>query len=110
MPSARPAPERRGTGAREASTVNLAICHPYVIPARGGAEPYVPALCRRLSAAGHEVHLYACAWDASALPQAVRCHHVASGGWPRFLRPWRFSSRLTQMIAPDAHDLTLGFD
>jgi UDP-glucose:(heptosyl)LPS alpha-1,3-glucosyltransferase len=90
--------------------VNLAICHPFVIPARGGAETYVADLCRRLSAAGHEVHLYACAWDASALPAAVHCHRVAIGGWPRFLRPWRFSAALAKRIPPDAHDLTIGFD
>ena len=44
--------------------MNLAICHPIVIPARGGAETYVADLCRRLHAADHEVHLYACEWDA----------------------------------------------
>jgi UDP-glucose:(heptosyl)LPS alpha-1,3-glucosyltransferase len=90
--------------------VNLAICHPIVIPARGGAETYVADLCRRLDAAGHEVHLYACEWDRTALPRGVRIHPVVSGGWPRFLRPWRFSAALGRMLTGHGHDLTLGFD
>src|SRR5262245_49777468 len=61
----------------EANSVNLAICHPIVIPARGGAETYVADLCRRLVAAGHEVHLYAREWDAAALPPGLHLHHVS---------------------------------
>src|SRR5512138_2422099 len=94
----------------EASAVNLAICHPIVVPARGGAETYVADLCRRLDGAGHEVHLYAREWASSALPPGVQCHRVAAAAWPRWLRPWRFSAALAQLLPPDGHDLTLGFD
>lgn len=90
--------------------MNLAICHPIVIPARGGAETYVADLCRRLDAAGHEVHLYAREWTPTALPPGVRCHRVSYASWPRFLRPWRYSAALAKLLPTEGHDLTLGFD
>jgi UDP-glucose:(heptosyl)LPS alpha-1,3-glucosyltransferase len=90
--------------------VNLAICHPVVVPARGGCEIYIADLTRRLCADGHEVHLYASHWDAAALPAALRLHAVPDKGWPRFLRPWRFSRACAEATRDAGHDLTLGFD
>ncbi len=90
--------------------MNLAICHPVVVPARGGCETYVADLVRRLSADGHAVHLYASAWDAAALPARVQVHPIPAKGWPRFLRPWRFSRACQEALRHARHDLTLGFD
>lgn len=90
--------------------MNLAICHPILVPARGGCETYLVDLLRRLDSDGHQVHLYASQWDAEALPPAVRVHHVVERTWPRCLRPWRFSQTCREMAQAGGHDLTLGFD
>jgi UDP-glucose:(heptosyl)LPS alpha-1,3-glucosyltransferase len=90
--------------------VNLAICHPVVVPARGGCETYIADLIRRLDADGHTVHLYASTWDAGALPATLQIHHIPEKGWPRFLRPWRFSRACHEALRPAGHDLTIGFD
>src|SRR5262245_30674186 len=90
--------------------MNLAICHPVVVPARGGCEMYISDLLRRLDADGHEVHLYASQWDPAALPGSVRVHQVAEKGWPRFLRPWRFSQACREATSDARHDVTIGFD
>ncbi len=50
--------------------MNIAFCYESVLPARGGCETYIADLARRLVADEHEVHLYACRWDADALPAA----------------------------------------
>ena len=90
--------------------MNLAICHPLVVPARGGCETYIADLIRRLDGDGHTVHLYASAWDASALPAGVRIHHIPEKGWPRFLRPWRFSLACQAALRSAGHDLSISFD
>jgi UDP-glucose:(heptosyl)LPS alpha-1,3-glucosyltransferase len=90
--------------------VRLAICHPNVIPARGGCETYAADLTRRLIAAGHQVDLYASRWDEAALPREVQYHHVAEAGWPRFLRPWRWSAACREARRGLPYDLSLGFD
>ena len=54
--------------------MQIAFCHENVLPARGGAEMYVADLARRLAAAGHDIHLYACRWDPAALPPSVNVH------------------------------------
>src|SRR5437868_465688 len=94
---------------REAIRVNLAICHPVVVPARGGCETYVADLIRRLDGDGHSVHLYASTWDAAALPARVRIHAIPESS-PRFLRPWRFSRACKEAMHGASHDLTIGFD
>jgi UDP-glucose:(heptosyl)LPS alpha-1,3-glucosyltransferase len=90
--------------------VNLAICHPVVVPARGGCETYVADLIRRLSGDGHTVHLYASSWDDSALPREVIIHSIPEKGWPRFLRPWRFSRACRDAMIDMPYDLSIGFD
>jgi UDP-glucose:(heptosyl)LPS alpha-1,3-glucosyltransferase len=90
--------------------VNLAICHPVVVPARGGCETYVADLIRRLDGDGHTVHLYASTWDPGALPDGLQIHHIPEKGWPRCLRPWRFSHACHEALRHARHDLTIGFD
>ena len=70
--------------------MDIALCYESVLPARGGAETYLGDLARRLARDGHAVHLYACRWDAAALPPSTHFHRLDVPAGPRFLRPWRF--------------------
>src|SRR6516162_2674085 len=90
--------------------MNIAFCYESVLPARGGCETYIADLARRLVADGHEVHLYACRWDAAALPPSLRYHALAVPFGPRFLRPWRFGRACERALSGADHDVTLGFD
>jgi UDP-glucose:(heptosyl)LPS alpha-1,3-glucosyltransferase len=92
------------------TVVRIAICHENVLPARGGAETYVADFLRRLHAAGHDVHLYACRWDPAALPAAITIHPLPPPRGPRFLRPWRFSASVRAVLANDRPDVSIGFD
>jgi UDP-glucose:(heptosyl)LPS alpha-1,3-glucosyltransferase len=90
--------------------MRIAFCHENVLPARGGAEMYVADFCRRLAAAGHEVHLYACRWDAAALPANLTIHPLNAPRGPRFLRPWRFTASVQTALGRDRPDVSIGFD
>ena len=90
--------------------MDLALCYENVLPARGGCETYIASLARRLVRDGHDVHLYACRWDADALPPSIRYHRIATPRGPRFLRPWRFASACERALAAARHDVTMGFD
>ena len=90
--------------------MNIALCYESVMPSRGGCETYIADLARRLSADGHEVHLYACRWDESALPRGMHYHCVPTVTGPRFLRPWRFGRHCLDLLRANAHDVSLGFD
>jgi UDP-glucose:(heptosyl)LPS alpha-1,3-glucosyltransferase len=81
-----------------------------VLPARGGCETYISDLARRLIADQHEVHLYACRWDETALPAAMHFHALPAGRGPRFLRPWRFARQCLTAMRGQRHDVTVGFD
>ena len=72
--------------------MNIAFCYESVLPSRGGCETYIASLAHRLAADGHELHLYACHWDAAALPGRMHYHPVAL---PRGPRPLRLFSRRT---------------
>lgn len=90
--------------------MNIAFCYESVLPARGGCETYIADLARRLIADRHEVHLYACRWDARALPESIHFHPIATSRAPRFLNPWIFGRRCLQAMSQSHHDVTLGFD
>jgi UDP-glucose:(heptosyl)LPS alpha-1,3-glucosyltransferase len=90
--------------------MNIAFCFESVLPSRGGCETYIASLARRLALDGHEVHLYACRWDASELPANLRYHPVQIPRHPRFLRPWHFSSACAKLLVDSPHDVTVGFD
>ena len=66
---------------------------------RGGCETYIADLARRLAADGHDVHLYARRWDASALPAALTIHRIRVPRVPRFLRPWIFGAACRRALA-----------
>jgi len=90
--------------------MNIALCYESVLPNRGGAETYIGDLSRRLARDGHSVHLYACRWDASALPASMHYHRLEAPTGPRFLRPWRFAAACEQALAGAGHDVSVGFD
>jgi UDP-glucose:(heptosyl)LPS alpha-1,3-glucosyltransferase len=90
--------------------MNLALCYPSVIPHQGGCETYIAGLARRLVGDGHAVHLYACRWDAAALPAGIDCHAVGLPRCPRFARAWLFSRACSSLLAGERHDVSIGFD
>lgn len=90
--------------------MDIALCYESVLPERGGCETYIADLTRRLVRDGHRVHLYACRWDASVLPDSVVFHRPDVPSGPRFLRPWRFGYACEQALRDADHDLSMGFD
>jgi UDP-glucose:(heptosyl)LPS alpha-1,3-glucosyltransferase len=90
--------------------MNIALCYDQVLPARGGCGTYLSDLARSLVADGHEVHLYACTWEAAALPAALRYHALPAPHGPRFLRPWQFGAACAKAVCAGEHDVSMGFD
>ena len=90
--------------------MNIALCYESVLPAKGGAETYIGDLSRRLDQDGHEVHLYACRWDANSLPKSMVFHQLPPITGPRFLRPWRFGAAVEEALLGSKHNVTVGFD
>ena len=90
--------------------MDIALCYESVLPARGGCETYIADLSRRLVRDGHRVHLYACRWDAAALPAGMHFHRLEVPTGPRFLRPWRFGRACEAALANAGHDVSVGFD
>jgi UDP-glucose:(heptosyl)LPS alpha-1,3-glucosyltransferase len=90
--------------------MNIALCYEQVLPARGGCATYITDLTRCLVADGHEVHLYACAWEAASLPGAVHYHPLPASRGPRFQRPWRFAAACEEAVRAGGHQVSVGFD
>src|SRR5437773_10041642 len=84
-------------------SMNIAFCYESVLPARGGCETYIATLARRLVADDHDVHLYACRWDESALPAGMHFHSLPSARGPRFLRPWLFGAACKRALPSARH-------
>ncbi|WP_088254822.1 glycosyltransferase family 4 protein [Fimbriiglobus ruber] len=90
--------------------MDIALCYESVLPSRGGAETYIGDLARRLARDGHAVHLYACRWDAAALPAATHYHRLDVPKGPRFRRPWLFAAACAEALTHARHDVSVGFD
>jgi UDP-glucose:(heptosyl)LPS alpha-1,3-glucosyltransferase len=90
--------------------VNIALCYDHVLPARGGCGTYITDLARCLVADGHEVHLYAYAWEAASLPAALHYHRLPAPRGPRFLRPWCFGAACDRAVHAGGHQVSVGFD
>ncbi|GIW81147.1 MAG: WabG protei [Gemmatales bacterium] len=90
--------------------MKVALCYENVLPARGGCETYITDLARRLTTDGHEVHVFASRWDASALPATILFHRLPVFHGPRFLRPWRFAAACARALAEFPDLVSLGFD
>ena len=76
--------------------------------AGGGAERYVAQLLDRLSAAGHEVHLFAHRW--TDVPPGVSVHRVPVVSAPAFLRVLSFAWAAHRMTRRGPFDLVQSFD
>lgn len=90
--------------------MNVALCHPSVVPARGGCETYIGDLARRLARDGHSVSLFASAWDAEALPPSTHFYRIAPPTGPRFVRPWKFATDCAAALRVVKPDVSIGFD
>jgi UDP-glucose:(heptosyl)LPS alpha-1,3-glucosyltransferase len=90
--------------------MKIAFCYESVLPARGGCETYIADLARRLVADDHEVHLFACAWDESALPAALHYHKLPRPYGPRFLRPWLFGWNCLRALEESGSLVSIGFN
>jgi UDP-glucose:(heptosyl)LPS alpha-1,3-glucosyltransferase len=90
--------------------MDVALCYPTVVPARGGCETYITDLARRLARDGHRVHLYATKWDPAALPASMHFHRIDMSSRIRFLRPWRFAAACERALSDAHHDVSIGFD
>lgn len=90
--------------------MDIALCYPHLLPARGGCETYIVDLARRLCRDGHAVHLYAAKWDATALPASAQVHAVHLPDCLRFRRPWLFGVACLRAMRQRHHDVSLGFD
>jgi UDP-glucose:(heptosyl)LPS alpha-1,3-glucosyltransferase len=90
--------------------MDIAFCYENVLPSRGGCETYIAALARRLVSDGHAIHLYACRWDAGALPPNIHYHPIKLPLVPRFLRPWCFSAACVRALRTAGHHVSIGFD
>ncbi|HEX3149433.1 MAG TPA: glycosyltransferase family 4 protein [Gemmataceae bacterium] len=90
--------------------MEVGLCYESVLPARGGCEHYISDLARRLARDGHGVHLFACRWDASAMPASTIYHKLPNPTGPRFLRPWRFGRTCLEALKKHSVDVSLGFD
>lgn len=90
--------------------MKIALCHESVLPQRGGCETYIASLAHRLATDGHEVRLYACRWDADALPAGIQYHPVEVSSRLRIWRQWGFSRACRELLAGSDHDVSIGFD
>jgi len=90
--------------------MDVAFCYESVLPTRGGCETYIAGLARRLVTDGHQVHLYACRWDETALPESIHFHPIRLPLCPRFLRPWCFSAACNRLLKQSNHQISIGFD
>ncbi len=90
--------------------MNIAFCYDSVLPSRGGCETYIASLARRLALDGHEIHVYARRWDASALPAGTHYHRIILPSCPRFLRPWFFAAACRRELAAGGRQVAVGFD
>ncbi|MGD0267278.1 MAG: glycosyltransferase family 4 protein [Candidatus Methylomirabilota bacterium] len=76
--------------------------------AGGGAEGYVARLLESLSAAGHEVHLFAHRW--TGVPPGVTIHRVPVVPAPAFLRILSFAWATRRMTRRGGFDLVHSLD
>ncbi len=75
--------------------------------ARGGAELYLERLLQALAERGHELHLFAEAWNQT--PANVRVHAVRVSG-SRATRPVRFADAVERELAAQRFDCVLSLE
>jgi UDP-glucose:(heptosyl)LPS alpha-1,3-glucosyltransferase len=90
--------------------MKIAIVVRNLTRAGGGLEHYALLLVRGLARRGHEVHLFARAWDAlgEAGEPPVQCHRVAAAPKPAWLGALMFHWNVSRQLARSDFDIVLG--
>ncbi|MGH7852087.1 MAG: glycosyltransferase family 4 protein, partial [Candidatus Binatia bacterium] len=91
----------------ERSRLKIAIVRPYLTASKGGAERYARDLIRGLAEAGHDVHVFAHAWDQPEQPGASY-NKVAMPRKPAWLRVLLFQINLRRRLRLSDYDIVLG--
>jgi UDP-glucose:(heptosyl)LPS alpha-1,3-glucosyltransferase len=91
----------------ERSALKIAVVRPYLTASKGGAERYARDLIRGLAEAGHDVHVFAHAWDQPEQP-GVSYYKVAMPRKPAWLRVLWFHFALRRQLRPSEYDVVLG--
>ena len=73
----------------------------------GGAELYLQRLLGALAAAGHELHLFAEAWDG---PLSGVTFHAVAGGGSRATRDTRFADTVRALLTAERFDCVFSFE
>lgn len=92
-------------------SLRLALIHPRVEPARGGAETYVVDLCHALVAEGHRVDVVTSEVSPGVLPAAAGLIRVPARGATRLGRLVDFARASERIMRPieSRYDCTVGF-
>src|SRR5262245_30881430 len=75
--------------------------------ATGGAELYLQRLLQALAKKGHELHLFAEAWEQK--PDGVALHPIRISG-RRAQKPWRFAEAVKQAVAAEPFDCVFSLE
>ncbi|HWP59731.1 MAG TPA: glycosyltransferase [Candidatus Acidoferrales bacterium] len=87
--------------------LKIALVRPFFTTAMGGAERYAVELAQALSARGHEVHVFASAWEKPE-PSGISYHRVPAARKPAWLRVITFHYRLGRVLNRSDYDAVLG--
>ncbi len=95
--------------------MKIAFCIETFITTRGGAEQYVHDLSGRLTAGGHQVHIFTLRSREKSRDN-LQIHILPSGTYPRFLKTILFAARCRKSVQGKGFDIvhsfgrTLGMD
>ena len=89
------------------SRLKIAIVRPYLTVSKGGAERYARDLVAGLAESGHDVHVFANAWDKPEQP-GVSYNKVPMPRKPAWLRVLLFNFRLRRRLCLADYDVVLG--
>ena len=90
--------------------VRIGIIKSNFVPSGGGSERYTSGLVEGLRARGHEVHILAARWDATAESTGVVMHRVPTMRAPAFARIMSFAVNCRRVMAAAGCDLVLSIE
>lgn len=76
----------------------------------GGAERYLAQLAERLSAQGHDVHIFARRWDARDSKASLVFHRVPAVGSPSFAEALSFAYFSRRLLERESFDVINSFE
>jgi len=89
--------------------MKIALIRQRFVP-HGGAELYLNAVATELVRRGHQVHIYASAWDRSAVPASVQLHPVPIVRTFSFTRALTFALSCRGRLAREKFDVVVSFE